>query len=221
MSVATLETVPVRVLAERLEWRYAVKKFDPSKKIPADVWAGLEKCLLLSASSYGLQPYKFILVMDPALRRKLTPASFGQPQVEASSHFVVFAGRTDIDEKDIDRFIARIAQVRGVKEESLADYRSAMVGDLVKGPRHAWVAHWAARQAYIALGTLLTAAAAAGVDACPMEGFNPDAYDEILGLKAQGLHALCACALGTRSPDDEFQHFKKVRFGKETLLQVL
>jgi nitroreductase len=204
----------------QLEWRYAVKKFDASKKIPPEVWAELERCLLLSASSYGLQPYKFILVMDPVLRKKLTPASFNQQQVEASSHFVVFAGRTDIEEGDIKRFIARISQVRGVKEETLAGYRDAMIGDLVKGPRHAWVAQWAARQAYIALGTLLTSAAAMGVDACPMEGFNPDAYDEILGLKAAGYHALCACALGTRSSDDSYQNLKKVRFEKETIVQV-
>ncbi len=207
-------------LVHKLEWRYAVKKFDPSKKIPADLWATLEKCLTLSASSYGLQPYKFILVKDPALRKKLTPASWNQQQVEAASHFVVFAGKTDIEEKDIKSFISRIAQVRGVGEETLAGYRDAMVGDLVKGPRHAVAASWSARQAYIALGTLLTSAAVLGVDACPMEGFNPDAYDEILGLKAAGFHALCACALGYRASDDAYQKLKKVRFPSEVLVQT-
>jgi len=131
----------------------------------------------------------------------------------------VFAGRTDIEEKDIKGFISRIAQVRGVGEDTLAGYRDVMVGDLVKGPRHAVAAHWSARQAYIALGTLLTSAAVLGVDACPMEGFDPDAYDDILGLKASGFHALCACALGYRAPNDAYQNLKKVRFSPEALIQ--
>jgi nitroreductase len=205
-------------LIKQLEWRYAVKRFDPTKKIAPALWNALQKSLELTASSYGLQPYKFVVVNDPALRKKLTPASWKQPQIEESSHFVVFAGRTDIEEKDIQRFISLIARTRGVPEDSLAQYRDMMVGDLVKGPRHAIAAHWAARQAYIALGTLLTSAALLGVDACPMEGFDPSAYDEILGLKGSGYQSLCVCALGYRSSDDAYQKLKKVRADRKDIV---
>lgn len=181
----------------------------------------MEKILVLSPSSYGLQPYKFLLVQDPAVRQQLTPASWNQPQIEECSHYVVFAGRRDMTEADVATFVGLIAQTRGLPETGLADYKNMMVGDLVKGPRHAIAAHWAARQAYIALGNLLTSAALLGVDACPMEGFNPEAYDEILGLKASPFQALCSCALGYRSAADKYQTLKKVRFDKKNLIQIV
>src|SRR5512133_360953 len=110
-------------LLQQLAWRYATKKFDPSKKVSAADWAVLEEALILTASSYGLQPWKFIVVTDPALKAKLRPASWNQSQVEDCSHLVVFAAQQDVTEADVDRFIARIAAVRGVAIESLSGYK--------------------------------------------------------------------------------------------------
>ncbi len=206
-------------LIERETWRYAVKRFDPSRAISANDWATLEAALVLSPSSYGLQPYHFVVVDDVALRARLTTASYGQPQIATCSRFVVFAIHTNMDVAHIDRFLARTAQIRKVTVESLAAYRQVMVDDLINGPRHAWIDHWSARQAYIALGNLLTSAATLGIDTCPMEGFDPKQYDQILNLSARGLNAVAACALGYRSADDQHAHEPKVRFAAADLIE--
>ena len=207
-----MSTIPGDSLLQQLNWRYATKKFDPAKKIsPAD-WAVIEKALVLTPSSYGLQPWKFMVVTDPALKAKLRPASWNQSQVEDCSHLVVFTAKQDITEADVDRFVARIAEVRGVAIESLAGYKGYMVGDLVKGPRHAVIQEWAARQTYIAMGNLLTSAALLGVDACPFEGIEPAKYDEILGLEGTGYTTISACPLGYRAADDKYAATPKVRF---------
>ncbi len=199
-------------LIQQLDWRYATKKFDPSKKISAADWAVLEKALVLTASSYGLQPWKFIVITDPALKAKLRAASWNQAQVEDCSHLVVLTAQQDITEADLDRFIARTAEVRGVAIASLAGYKSYMMGDLVQGPRHPFIKEWAARQTFIALGNLLTSAAVLGVDACPLEGLEPAKYDEILGLVGSGFATISACPLGHRAADDKYASAPKVRY---------
>ena len=207
-----MSTITGGSLLEQLNWRYATKKFDAAKKITAADWAVLEEALILTASSYGLQPWKFIIVTDPALKAKLRPASWNQSQVEDCSHLVVFTAKQDITEADVDRFITRIADVRGVTAESLAGYKGFMMGDLVKGPRHEVIGEWAARQTYIAMGNLLTSAALLGIDACPFEGIEPAKYDEILGLKGTGYTTISACPVGYRSADDKYTAVAKVRF---------
>ncbi len=214
-----MSTISGESLLQQLNWRYATKKFDPAKKIPAGDWAVLEEALILTASSYGLQPWKFIVVTEPALKAKLRPASWNQAQIEECSHLVVFTAKQDISEADLDRFIARIAQVRGVTAESLAGYKGFMMGDLVKGPRHAIIHEWAARQAYIAMGNLLTSAAVVGIDACPFEGIEPAKYDEILGLKGTGYATVAACPLGYRSADDKYASTPKVRFEAKDVIE--
>jgi nitroreductase len=213
-----MSTITGASLLQQLNWRYATKKFDPTKKISAADWAVLEEALVLSASSYGLQPWKFIVVTDPALKARLRPASWNQSQVEDCSHHVVFAAQEDVTEADVDRFIARVAEVRGVSMESLAGYRGFMVGDLVQGPRHARIQEWAARQAYIAMGTLLTSAALLGIDACPFEGIEPEKYDEILGLKGTGYATVAACPMGYRATDDKYATAPKVRFAAKDVI---
>lgn len=205
-------------LIESLNWRYATKKFDPYKKLDAATWKALEEALVLSPSSYGLQPWKFLVVKDPAIRAQLREKAWGQGQVTDASHFVVFTRRTDLTEADIDRYIARIAEVRGVTVESQAGYRQMMVGNLVQGPKHATIADWTARQAYIALGQLMAAAAALGVDSTPMEGLDPAAFDQILGLEGSGYGTVMACALGYRAADDAYASLAKVRFATEDLV---
>jgi nitroreductase len=195
-----------------LNWRYATKKFDPARKIPEDTWATLEEALVLSPSSFGLQPWHFFVVQDPDVRQKLSAASWGQTQPVDCSHFVVFAARKNLTAADVDHFIDRIVEVRGGSAEHLKGYRDIMVGFADQGRSSGKLEGWMARQVYIALGQFMAAAALLGVDACPMEGLEPPKYDEILGLGAKGLTALCACAAGYRAAFDKYATTPKVRF---------
>jgi nitroreductase len=206
-------------LLHQLHWRYAVKKYDPAKQVSPDDWKTLEDAVVLSPSSYGLQPWKMLVINDPAIRAKLRPAAYGQSQVTDASHFVVFAIRKNISEAYVDEYIARIAEVTGAPVEKLSDYRNRMVGDVVKGPRSLQVNPWAQRQAYIGLGFLLESAALLGIDATPMEGFEPEKFDQILGLAEQGLAATVMCAIGYRAADDQHAKQPKVRFPKEKVIQ--
>ncbi|HEX5399562.1 MAG TPA: NAD(P)H-dependent oxidoreductase [Verrucomicrobiae bacterium] len=206
-------------LLHALEWRYATKVFDPAGKIPADTWLALERALVLTPSSYGLQPYQFLVINDPAKRAELLPHSWGQKQVVDASHFVVFTAKTEMTEADVNKLIARISSVRGVPAESMTPLWNMMVGDVVNGPRGKMAHEWATRQVYIALGNLMTCAAVLGVDACPMEGIVPAEYDRILNLNGSGYAAVVACALGYRSPNDRYSTFAKVRYEMKDLVR--
>lgn len=208
-------------LIDGLEWRYATKVFDPHKKIPADTWAALEKALVLTPTSYGLQPYQFLVVQDPAKRAALLPHSWGQKQVVDCAQFVVFAARTEMTEADVAKLIARVSAVRGIPAESLNFYRDMMLGDIVNGARGKAAHEWAARQSYIALGNLMTAAAMLGVDACPMEGLAPAEYDKILSLKDSGYATVVACALGYRAAGDKYASLPKVRYATQDVVRVV
>lgn len=202
-----------------LHWRYATKKFDPTRKLSDDQWGKLEAALLLSASSYGLQPYKFIVVQDAALREQLGTAAYGQGQVTDCSHLVVFAARLDVTEADVDHYMARISEVRGVEVAHLGGFAKVIKGDVVNGPRHAVVQEWCARQAYLALGNLLTVAALESVDVCPLEGFDTGKFDEILGLPGQGYRAVVLAAVGHRADDDGAAGLPKVRLPAGELIE--
>jgi nitroreductase len=214
-----MPTISPETLLTQLNWRYATKKFDPARKIPAATWAVLEQVLQLSPSSYGLQPYRFIVATDTELRQKLRAVSWDQSQITDASHLVVFARRLQLTEADVEKFIDLTTDTRGMGRGSLQGYRDMIVGDLVKGPRHAIIREWTARQTYIALGNLLTAAALLGVDACPMEGFDPAKYDEILGLTVRGYGATNVCTLGYRAADDKYAAAKKVRLPAGDLIE--
>jgi len=208
-------------LLNALNWRYATKVFDPDRKIPAEVWQTLEHALVLSPSSYGLQPYQFLVINDPARRAELLPHSWNQKQVVDASHYVVFAARTQMTEADVDKLIARTTNVRKIPAASLNFYRDMMLGDLVKGPRSQIAHEWATRQAYIALGNLMTCAAILGVDACPMEGFVPAEYDRVLGLRGSGYASVVCCALGYRAAGDKYAGLPKVRFEIKELVRYV
>ena len=214
-------TIPETQLLQALQWRYATKTFDSKCKIPATTWATLQETLVLSASSVGLQPYQFVVVNDPATRAKLMPHTWNQRQVVDASHFVVFAARTAMTEAEIDRLLSRIVEVRGGSREALAGYRQMMTGNLLGKEASAGIPHWAARQAYLALGNLLTCAALLGVDTCPMEGFVPAEFDKLLGLTTQGYAAVVCCALGYRSADDKHAAATKVRFPAAELIKTI
>ena len=216
-----MNNIASKNLIDALNWRYATKIFDAHKKISPELWDALEKTLVLTPTSYGLQPYKFLIVQDAATRAALLPHSWGQKQVVDCSHYVVLLARTDMKEADVDKFVARMTAVRGVPAEALASYRGMMIGDVVNGPRGKTAHEWAARQTYIALGNLMTAAAILGVDACPMEGISPADYDKILGLDGSGYKTVVACAAGYRAAGDKYATLAKVRYETSDLVKVI
>jgi nitroreductase len=218
---STMTPISPELLRERLEWRYATKQFDPNRKIGPEIWAALEDALVLTASSGGLQPWAFMVITDHSLRAKLQAVSYNQPQIVDASHLVVFASKTDVTEADVDAHVARTAELRGVKPDALGGLRGMLVGGIVNAQSPAERKAWAGRQTSIALGNLLTSAALLGVDACPMEGFVPAQYDEILGLNQRGLTSISLCALGFRSPTDPYANAPKVRFPKQQVVHHL
>src|SRR5271170_1654371 len=197
-------------LINQLNWRYATKQFDPKRKISARDWATLEDALLLTPSSGGLQPWKFIVVTDPAVRAKLTPASYGQAQINDASHLVVFASKNNFGEADVDAHLNNVAKAQGIPVEALAALRGMLVGGIVKSMDETARNAWARNQTYIALGNLLTSASLLGIDACPMEGFDRAQYDEILGLKAKGFATAVIATVGYRLPTDKYASAPKV-----------
>jgi len=208
------------IIHHQLNWRYACKKFDPTKKIRESDWNVLLESLRLSASSYGLQPWKFIVVQNPELRQKLLPLSWGQTPIVDASHLVVLTYKEKMDEAHIEKFIKQNAQVRGVDPTTLDGYKNMMIGDVVKGPRSEVINWWAQRQTYIAMGTLLTTAAMMEIDTLPMEGLNPVEYDKVLGLEGSGFKTIAAIACGYRAEDDKYQFAKKVRFDMNDVVTV-
>ncbi len=213
-----MHPIPTDTLLHALHWRYATKKFDPAKRIPASDWQALEQALVLSPSSVGLQPWKFIIVTDPAMKARLRPAAWDQSQVVDCSHFVVLAVRKDLGADHVDRHIGRMAEVRGVAPESLAKFRQMITGNLDKARAEARLDIWQSHQVYIALGQFIASAALLGVDTCPMEGFEPAKFDEILGLGGTGYASVVCCAAGYRAADDRYATTKKVRFKPDDVI---
>ena len=205
-------------LLDKLNWRYAVKLFDSTKKISSDDWKILESALILTPSSYGLQPWKFLVVTSEDLKQKLTPLSWNQKQVASCSHYVVLLAKDQMTEDDVSRYMQRISDVRGTDVSSLNSFKNAIIGDVVKGDRSQWVKEWATRQVYIALGNLMTSAAMLEIDTCPMEGIDQKKYDDVLELNNSGYHTVVACAVGYRSAEDKYQNAKKVRFETKDLI---
>ena len=208
-------------LLDQLNWRYATKQFDSTRKISPEDWDTLEEALRLSASSVGLQPWKFLVITDPELRAKLQPVSYGQSQIVDASHLVVFTTKFNLGEADVDALIAKTAAVRGVSVEDLAPLKGMAMGGIVSGKSDEERRNWAFNQTYIALGNLLTSAALLGIDACPMEGFSREEYDRILGLTEQGLASAAVVTLGYRSSEDKYGSAPKVRFDRDQVIQHL
>ena len=199
-------------LLAQLRWRYATKKFDPARKIPAATWSALEESLRLAPSSFGLQPWKFFVVDHPDLRKQLMAVSWNQAQVVDASHLVVFTVKKGVGPADANKFADAIIAQRGLKPEQVEPYRQMMLGFLNHLPAGFDVDGWSARQVYIAIGQFMASAAALGIDTCPMEGLDPAAYDRILGLEAKGFQTLCAMPAGYRHADDGYAKLAKVRY---------
>ncbi len=198
-------------LQHALQWRYATKKFDPTRKVPEATWKAIEQAAIFAPSSYGLQAWKFVVVTDPAMKQKASEAAYNQPQPKDCSHLVVFASRKGVGAADVEKYMARIAQVRSVPRDSLSGF-AEMISGTIKGIGPDAADVWCSRQAYIALGFLLLTCASLGVDACPMEGFDKPSYDKLFGLDRLGYTSLAMAAVGYRAASDEAATKAKVRF---------
>ena len=214
-----MHTISPEALLQRLQWRYATKRFDPARAIPPDAWAALEQALVLSPSSFGLQPWKFVVVDDPALRQQLRAQSWNQSQITDASKLVVFLGLRTTTIADVDRSLQRTSEVRGVPVASFAGYRRVIADFLERGWAAPDLAAWNARQVYLALGQFMTAAAMLGVDTCPMEGLDARGYDRVLGLEGTRYATLCACTAGYRAADDKYAATPKVRYAIDDVIE--
>lgn len=192
------------------KWRYATKKFDASKKISNEDFETLKEAIQLSTSSYGLQPYTIFVIENPELRAQIQPAAWGQTQIVDASHLLVFANVTNFGETEIDNYINLMAETRGISVESVkgyADFMKMKITGLPEEQRNIWTS----KQTYLALANLMNAAAELKIDVTPMEGFEPEKVNEILGLPAKGLNASLLATIGYRHEDDATQHYAKVR----------
>ncbi len=199
----------------QLQWRYATKKYDPTKKIPAEEWEVLEKSLILAPSSFGMEPWKFFVVTHPEIRIHLVGACWNQAQVADASHLVVLSAKRNISLSDINALIERTAEIRNISPTLLEGFKS-MVSEFIN--THPALDEWATRQVYIALGQFLTTAALLGIDTTPMEGFHPGQVDELLGLTNSGYGAVLLCAAGYRQADDKYADLAKVRRKREDVI---
>lgn len=205
---------------ENLKWRYATKKFDSSKKISSENLEKLKEAIQLSVSSYGLQLYKVIIIENTDLREKLKLVSWGQGQITDASHLVVFCNYTNVKNKHVDYFLNMTARLQDIEVKNLNGYGDFMKGK-IKEMTTSELFNWTSRQTYLALGNLLSACAELKIDSCPMEGFEPEKYNEILNLSEQGLNAAVIATIGYRSNEDHTQNRPKVRKSINELFEVL
>ena len=198
------------MIIEKLKWRYATKKFDATKQLPEPKLNVLKEAFNLTALSYGLQTLKMVIVEDKDLREKLVPFSYGQRQVVDASHLLVLCIQNEIDDKDVDQHFDTVKALRNTPDSILDPYRKGLKTTIKNMPSDKKY-NWAVRQAYIALGNLMTVCAVENIDSCPMEGFIPSELDKTLELNKHGLKSVLLLPVGYRAEDDMFASFKKVR----------
>ena len=197
-------------------WRYSTKKFDTTKKISAADLNLIKEAIRLSSSSYGLQPYKVLIIENPELRERLKPFAWGQSQITDASQLIVFANEINIGDSEIDAYIKNISETRGIPAENLSGYGDFMKSKITPLAQDL-KSVWSSKQTYLALGNLLNAAAELKIDVTPMEGFDATAFNEILGLSDKGLNTSVIATIGYRHEEDVTQHHKKVRKSNEEL----
>lgn len=206
---------------KQLKWRYATKKFDATKKVPPQEIAKIKEAIQLAASSYGLQLYKILSIEDSALRKKLRAASYDQSQVTDASHFFVFCRYAKVKAVHIEEYLAIKAVEQAVPLEDFKEYGDQMKSSIVENMELDKQDIWTAKQVYIALSNALSACAILNIDAAPMEGFEPEAYNKILGLTDKGLKATVVLGIGYRSTEDETQFLPKVRKPLDHLFEII
>lgn len=204
-------------IVDDLKWRYACKEFDATKKLTEAQLYDLLEALRLTPSSFGMQPWKFIVVENPELREQLVEASWKQQQVKDASHLLVLCAPLKIDEKFVDDFLNSTAKTRGQDVSELDGFKGMLMKMIVgKSPEGQMT--WSKNQIYIALGNLMTVCANLKIDCCPMEGFVPKKYDEILGLAKIGLTSVLVAPVGFRSESDKYSNLAKSRFTQDEVV---
>ena len=204
-------------ILEQLKWRYATKKFDETKKVSSDTIETLKEAFNLTATSYGLQPLKLLVVSNPEVIKDLVPLSFNQGQIGNASHIFIVCIENKVDSAFIKKYFDLIEKTRNTPREILSSFEDFLIDDFSKKTTEE-IKSWATKQAYLVLGNLLTVCAIEKVDSCPIEGFSPDKYDEYFALSEKGLSAVLVMAVGHRAKDDVFSEFKKVRRGVDELV---
>ncbi|MGB5554548.1 MAG: NAD(P)H-dependent oxidoreductase [Flavobacteriaceae bacterium] len=197
-------------IIEQLQWRYAVKKFDPERMLPNDKIEVLKEAFNLTATSYGLQPVSLLVIQNKVLQEQLVPCSFGQEQVAHASHVLVVCIQKKVDEAYIANYFNQVGKLRGTSDAILKPFKEALI-DSFASKEENQIKQWATNQAYLAMGNLLTVCALEKIDSCPMEGFESETYDQILALDKRGLTSVLVLPVGYRAKDDMFSEFKKVR----------
>jgi len=197
-------------IIEQLNWRYATKKFDENKQLSTQDLQQLKEAFNLTATSYGLQPIKLVILSNKGLQKKLVEHSMHQSQVEQASHVLVFCIETKIDSEYIETYFKRIKDIRNTPEVITNPFKQFLIEDFGKKSQED-IEAWAVKQAYLAMGNLLTVCALRKIDACPMEGFIADKYDDILDLNSKNLKSVLIMPIGIRAEDDMFADLKKVR----------
>jgi len=197
-------------IIESLSWRYATKKFDTNKKLSENKVKTLKEAFNLTATSFGLQTISMLVISNEDLKKSLIEHAYNQKQVYEASHLLVICIQNDIKDKDVNDFFDNIKVIRNTPETILESYRNYLLQSM-RDKSVEERQQWSMNQAYIALGNLMTVCAVEGIDSCPMEGFNPEKYDEILNLKDKGLKSLLLLPVGYRAEDDMFASLKKVR----------
>ena len=208
-------------IIQKLNWRYATKKFNSERQISPEVWQALEQSLVLSPSSFGQQPWKFFVIRNRDLRQQLQEYASDQSQVVDASHLVVLASKKDVSNNDVDRYIQRVMEVRQMPKEKLAGMEKAIKGFLQNPPFPLDKEAWSTRQVYLALGFFIYSAALLGIDACPIEGFQPAKFDEVLGLPDRGYASKVLCAVGYRSTEDKLAEMAKVRYKTTEIIEYI
>ena len=201
----------------KLQWRYATKKFDSNKKLSEDQLNVLKEAFNLTATSYGLQPLRLLVISDQKIKDKLVPISMNQPQVKDASHVLVFCIESNISSEYIKAHFNRVETIRHTDREILDEYEDYLI-DSFSNKEIEEIRDWMTKQAYLAMGNLLTVCAVEGIDACPMEGFDPNKYDELLELDQRGLQSVLVMPVGYRAEDDMFADMKKVRRGVDKVV---
>ena len=197
-------------IIKALEWRYATKNFDNQAIIPDETIELLKHAFNLTASSYGLQPVKLLIVSNKSTLNELVPLSMNQKQVGQASHLCVFCVETNIDETYIRAFFDRVKSINNTPDEILNPFRTSVIKSFKEKSDDA-IFKWGAKQAYLAMGNMLTVCATQGIDACPMEGFDPLEYDRFFRLNEKGLRSVLTMPIGYRASDDMFAAMNKVR----------
>lgn len=205
-------------ILENLKWRYATKKFDSTYQLSESELNTIKEVIQLSPASFGLQPYKVLIVTNPEIREQLKAVSWNQPQVTDASALLVFVKNKNVDESEVDLFVENIINTRGVTKEMLAEYEG-MMKHAVSSQTDDQKSNWVEKQIYLAVGNLLTSLSVLGIDSCPMEGFDRGQYDSILGLTETS--SVIVCPIGKRDESDEYQNYPKVRKSTDDLFEII